>query len=306
MHDVVVVGGSYAGMAAALQLARARKDVVIVDAGKRRNRFATHSHGFLGNDGAEGAAIAANAKRQLLAYPTVTWIEGAVRAARGASGSFVVTLEDDRRLETARIVLALGVVDELPPIDGIAERWGRSVFHCPYCHGYELDGGPIGVIANSSLSVHHAAMLPDWGETTYFTRGFTPTPDEQALLEQRGVAIEPSAVVAVEGPDHAPAVRLADGRVRSFRGLFVASKIVVASRFVAELGCAFEDGPAGAFVKTDPMTKQTTVPGVFACGDMAIAAGSVSLAVGDGVRAGMAAHRSLIFPATPTPPHPTK
>lgn len=303
MHDVVVIGGSYAGMAAALQLARARRDVVVVDAGKRRNRFATHSHGFLGNDGSEGAAIAANAKRQLLAYPTVTWLDGAVRSARGTSGSFVVTLEDDRSLETQRIVLALGVVDELPPIAGMAERWGRSVFHCPYCHGYELEGGAIGVVATSPLSVHHAAMLPDWGKTTYFTRGFTPTPDERALLAQRGVEIEPAAVVAIEGPDDAPAVRLEDGTVRAFRGLFVASKIVVASRFVAELGCAFEDGPAGAFVKTDPMTKQTTVPGVFACGDIAIAAGSVSLAVGDGARAGMGTHRSLIFPAAP---HPTK
>ena len=122
MHDVVVVGGSYAGMAAALQLARARRDVVVVDAGKRRNRFATHSHGFLGNDGSKGAAIAANAKRQLLAYPTVTWIEGAVRSARGASGSFVVTLEDDRSVEAKRVVLALGVVDELPPIKGLTER----------------------------------------------------------------------------------------------------------------------------------------------------------------------------------------
>jgi thioredoxin reductase len=299
MFDAIVVGGSYAGVAAALQLARARRKVLVVDAGTRRNRFATHSHGFLGHDGAEGAAIATNARKQLLAYPTVTWLVSLVRSAHGSVDRFVVEVDAERRFEGKRIVLALGVVDELPPIDGIADRWGRSVFHCPYCHGYELGGGAIGVLATMPFSVHQALMLPDWGKTTYFTRGaFEPTPEELASLERRGVVIEREPVVAIEGSESEPTVRLEGGRRLSFRGLFIASKTRVASSVVAELGCAFEDGPVGAFVKTDAM-KETTVPGIFACGDMAIAAGSVALAVGDGVRAGISAHRSLVFPPNP-------
>jgi thioredoxin reductase len=295
MFDTIVIGGSYAGLAAALQLARARRQVLVVDAGKRRNRFAVHSHGFLGHDGAEGAAIAANAREQLLAYPTVTWLDGTVRSARGSLDRFVVEVDAERQWEGRRIVLALGVVDELPAIDGIADRWGRSVFHCPYCHGYELGGGAIGVVATMPFSVHQALMLPDWGKTTYFTRGvFEPTPEELEMLERCGVGIERAPVVAIEGSDSEPTVRLEGGRTSSFRGLFIASKTRVATPIVAELGCAFEDGPVGAFVTTNAM-KETTVPGVFACGDMAIAAGSVALAVGDGVRAGISAHRSLIF-----------
>jgi thioredoxin reductase len=295
MFDVVVVGGSYAGIGAALQLARARRKVLVVDAGMRRNRYATHSHGFLGHDGDEGAAIATNARAQLLAYSTVTWVDGRARSARGALDGFVVDVDGDRRLEARRLVLAVGVADELPSIDGLAERWGRSVFHCPYCHGYELDQGAIGALATMPASLHQALMLPDWGKTTYFTRGFEPTAEERVSLEQRGVAIEREPVVAVEGGDTEPTVRLESGRRLSFRGLFVASKTRPASPIAAELGCALEESPLGPFVKTDAM-KETSIPGVFACGDVAIAAGSVSLAVGDGVRAGISAHRSLIFP----------
>ncbi|MBX3188560.1 MAG: NAD(P)/FAD-dependent oxidoreductase [Labilithrix sp.] len=295
MLDAVIVGGSYAGISAALQLARARRAVAVIDAGLRRNRFATHSHGFLGHDGHEGRAIAENARAQLLAYPTVTWIEGTARAARGAADAFVVELDGARNLEAKRMILAYGVSDELPSIDGVAERWGRSVFHCPYCHGYELDGGAIGVLATMPAAAHVAQMLPDWGKTTYFTRGlFEPTAEESAALERRGVVIEREAVAAVEGDDAAPSVRLASGRALGFRGLFVGPRTRPSTPIAAELGCALEESPFGFYVKTDEM-KATTVPGVFACGDVALPAGSVALAVGDGVRAGISAHRSLVF-----------
>jgi len=296
MFDAIIIGGSYAGLSAALQLARARRSVLVVDAGQRRNRFAMHSHGFLGHDGHEGAAIAANAREQLLAYPTVKWVDGSARAAHGSIDRFVVEIDAERRFEGQRIVLALGVADELPAIEGVAERWGRSIFHCPYCHGYELEGGAIGVLATMPFSVHQGLMLPDWGKTTYFTRGnFEPTEEERAALKRRGVVTEREPVIAIEGSDAEPTVRLESGRRLPFRGLFLASKTRVASPIAAELGCAIEDGPVGPFVTTDVM-KETTVPGVFACGDMAIAAGSVAIAVGDGVRAGISAHRSLIFP----------
>ena len=291
MHDVIVVGGSYAGLAAALQLVRARRRVLVIDAGVRRNRNAAHSHGFLGQDGRDPAEIAANARAEVLAYPTASLLETRAESAARTDDGFVITATSGERHEAKRLILALGVVDELPDLPGVAERWGRSIFHCPYCHGYELGGGRIGVLATSPLSIHQAMMLPDWGEVTYFTRGFAPTAEERAALDRRKVTVEPAAVTRIE--DQAT-VRLADDRTLSFAGLFLASRTRVAGRIAEDLGLAFEESPIGTFIRTDD-TKETSVRDVFACGDAALAAGSVSFAVGDGARAGIGAHRSLIF-----------
>lgn len=295
MDDVIVVGGSYAGISAALQIARARRRVLVIDAGVRRNRFAASSHGFLGQDGRAPAEIAAAGRAELLAYPTVTWLEGAATQAESTAEGFTVSLASGERYEGRRLVLAVGVADELPDIPGVAERWGSHIFHCPYCHGYELGKGRIGVLATSPLSVHSALMLPDWGETTYFTRAlFEPSEAELASLERRGVKIERAPVTAVEGAAHEVSVRLEGGHSLSFAGLFVLPKTRVSSPLAAQLGCAFENGPIGPYVQTDA-TKETTVRGVFACGDMATPAGAVAIAVGDGVRAGASAHQSLVF-----------
>jgi thioredoxin reductase len=290
--DVIIIGGSYAGIAAALQLARARRRVLVIDAGIRRNRHASHSHGFVGQDGVDPAAIAAKGRSEVLAYPTAKWIETRAESVARSERGFAVTVANGERFEAERLVLALGIVDQLPDIPGVTERWGRSVFHCPYCHGYELDQGKLGVIATSAQSVHQATMLPDWGPTTYFTRGFEPTPEERAQLDRRGVSIEPAAVTAIE--DEAT-VRLADGRALSFAGLFLGPKASIAGHLHTDLGLEMEDGMFGPIIKTDPMTKQTSVPGVFACGDAALLAGTVTFSVADGARAGFGTHRSLIF-----------
>jgi len=290
--DVIVVGGSYAGMAAALQLARARRRVLVIDAGQRRNRFAAHAHGFLTQDGTDPAAIAATARRQLRAYPNLTWLEGKAARAEAFTDGFRLAMEDGACHEGRRLVLAPGVTDTLPDVAGLQERWGRAVFHCPYCHGYELDGGPIGVLAAGSLSLHQALLLPEWGPTTFFLNGtFEPDDEQLAQLDARGVAVERSKVLRVSGDAD---MELADGRVVRLAGLFVVSRTEPAGPLAAALGCEMEEGPLGNFLHTRP-TKETNVPGVFACGDAARAAGSVSLAVGDGAMAGAATHQSLVF-----------
>jgi thioredoxin reductase len=290
MHEVIVIGGSYAGLAATLQLARGRRRVLLIDAGVRRNRDASHSHGFLTRDGETPSAIADKGRSEVLAYPTVSLVESTAEAVARTERGFAVMLANGERHEAERLILALGVIDELPDIPGVAERWGRSIYHCPYCHGYELDGGPIGVIATHPMSAHQATMLSDWGPTTYFTRGFDPTAEERAAIERRGTKIEPAAVAAIE--DRA-AVRLADGRALPFAGLFLMPRTRVAGDLVAQLGLEMEEGPAGRFIKTD-MMKATSVKGVFACGDAALAMGSVTFSVADGARAGFGAHASLI------------
>lgn len=292
MFDVVVVGGSYAGQSASLQLARARRKVLVVDGGKRRNRFAHESHGFLTQDGTDPAEIAARAREQLLKYPNVEWREGIAENAWGSADAFTLNVNGER-VDTRRVVLAMGVADELPPVPGLAERWGQSVFHCPYCHGYELNQGRVGVLGVTPVSLHHALMLPDWGPTTFFlNNAFEPDAGQLAQLRARDVTLERTPVTRISG-DRAD-MELADGRVIALDGLFTATRTHVSSPVAVELGCAFEDGPMGTFIQTDAM-KATSVPGVFACGDAARAAGTVAWAVGDGAMAGAATHRTLMF-----------
>ncbi|EFI50230.1 HI0933 family protein [Afipia sp. 1NLS2] len=292
-YDVIVIGGSYAGMAAALQLLRARRSVLVIDAGRRRNRFAAHSHGFLGQDGVNPAEIARVARKQLQAYPTLTWIEGVAEATAGEKDSFTVRIADGVRHEGRRLLFAVGVSDALPPVEGLAERWGRSVFHCPYCHGYELDRGPIGVIATGPMSVHQAQLIPEWGQVTFLTNGAV-TLDEamRADLVARGVAIEESSIQRLDGEAN---VLLADGRRLSFAGLFTASRNAPSTPVASTLGCELVDTPFGSQISTSDM-KETSVPGAFACGDAARVPHSVSLAVADGAWAGATIHRSLVFP----------
>ncbi len=293
MYDVIIVGGSYAGMAAALQLARARRTVCVIDAGQRRNRFASASHGLLGQDGAAPSEIAGNAKAQLLRYPTVTWHDGTAIRAEKDEDSFTVHMEQEEAIVARRLVLATGVTDELPAIPGLSERWGQSVFHCPYCHGYELDRGPLGVLATGDASLHQALLIPEWGPTTFFTNGvFTPTDDQRKQLYARGVTLEQERVMAITG--ERATVQLQDGRSVALAGLFLASKICAASPLAAQLGCAFADSPLGPYIQTDE-AQETSVTGVFACGDAARAAGNVTFAIAGGAMAGISAHRSLIF-----------
>ena len=295
MFDAVIIGGSYAGMAAGLQLARARRQVLVVDAGEPRNRFAAHSHGFLSQDGTPPEEIAADARGQLMEYPTVEWRSGRVASISGEAEGFTVGLADGGTFQARRTILAAGVTDELPDIPGLAEQWGTRVFHCPYCHGYELGQTAIGVLASSEMAMHQALMLPDWGTTTLFLNAaFEPTADQLAQLDARGTRIERGLVSRLQaGRGEGVEVVLSDGRQVPLAGVFVAPRLRL-SPLVAETGFALEETPLGNVIKTDAM-QATSIPGIFACGDIARAAGSVTFAVADGAMAGLSAHRSLMF-----------
>jgi thioredoxin reductase len=297
MHDVIIIGGSYAGMAAALQLGRARRSVLVLDGGHRRNRFASHAHGFLGHDGQSPEAIAVKGRTEVLAYPTVEWRDAVVRQTAADAGEFIVRTED-QEYRSKRLILATGVGDELPSIPGLRERWGQTVFHCPYCHGYELNKPPLGVLGTNPLSVHHAVLVSEWAaanQMTLFLNGaFEPDTDQLADLQARGISVERERVIRAGGDAPSIDLTLQDGRTTRLEGLFVVPQTVLENPFAKQLGCALEDGPVGQYYKTD-LTKETTVPGVFACGDAALAMGSVSFAVADGAMAGVATHRSLVF-----------
>lgn len=292
-YDAMVIGGGYAGMAAALQLVRARRSVLVVDGGQRRNRFASHSHGFLGQDGVDPARIAGDARAQLMAYPTLDWVEDTAAAIEGERDGFTLIAGAGRRFEGRRILLALGVADLLPEVEGLRDRWGQGVFHCPYCHGYELGQGAVGVVATGPLSLHQAELLTEWGAVTFLLNGaFDPEPAIRRNLEAMGVTIEETPIRRIEA---AADTRLADGRLLRFAGLFTASRVEPASDIAERSGCLLEETPMGRMIRTNA-AKQTTVPGIYAGGDVAGAPHSVSLAVADGAMTGIHLHRSLIWP----------
>jgi thioredoxin reductase len=295
-YDLIVVGGSFAGLSAATQLARARRRVLVIDGGQPRNRFAAHSHGFLGQDGRTPAAILGDARKQLLAYPTATIVDAYAAKAEAAGDGFAVALEDGKTFEGARLLLATGVRDTLPDIPGLQEQWGKTVLHCPYCHGYEAAGGPLGVLAVGAVSMHQALLIPDWGDVTLFTNAvFEPDAEQMRSLEARGVKLEPARVAACEadGGDGL-VVGLHDGRHARVKALFTAPLTSMASPLAEQLGCAFAEGGLGPIIKVDEL-QQTSVPGVYAAGDATRSMTNIAFAVADGAFAGVSAHRSLIF-----------
>ena len=307
--DVIVVGGSFAGLSAAMQLARARRRVCVVDAGQPRNRFAAASHGFFGQDGEPPLAMIEQARRKLAAYPTVTLRQGTVLSAKPqhSAGSpengFVVVLDDGATMEAHKLVLAFGVQDGLPEIAGLRERWGASVLHCPYCHGYEFAGQRLGVLYHSAGSAMHAQLITDWGPTTLFLNGdATLKAAERERLQALGIAIEPAPIAALEGPGQAlQGVRLqATGNgevgVVPLDALYVAATTRPASPLAEQLGCALDEGPMGPYLRTDA-NKMTTVPGVYAAGDLTLIRHNATLASAEGVLAGVGAHQALVFGA---------
>jgi len=291
--DAIVVGGSFAGLSAALILARARRAVAVIDSGLPRNRFAAHSHGVLGQDGIAGAELLRNAKAQLLDYPSVRWISDTVTGAQATVDGFAVATDSGETWATRKLLLATGIADRLPALPGLAERWGHGVVHCPYCHGYEIGGGAIGLLGGHEKSVTMAALLADWGQVTLFAHGMTLQDEELARLQRRNVRIETSAVVALEG--EAPALSaalLADGRRVDLRALFVTAQQHMGTPLVEQLGCDLEQSPLGVLIKVDA-GKQTSVPGIYAAGDATVV-GNISLASAEGVRAGVSLHHALV------------
>jgi thioredoxin reductase len=297
-EDAIIIGGGFAGLSAAMQLARARRRVTVLDTGQPRNRFASHSHGFLAQDGRPGSDILADARRQLLAYETVTFHDARAERLDGQRDAFSVVAGDGRRFDARRVLLATGFEDRLPAVPGLAERWGKTVLHCPYCHGYEVGGGPVGVLARTADAARFAAVVADWGNVTLFTND-VPEPDDGALavLAERNVKLRPGRVTAVaDGPDGMLSVETGPGIPTLVKALFVMPEARVRSAIPADRGLKLKEIPIGNILHTDD-TGQTSLPGLYAAGDIALGAANISLASANGVKTGVFLHHSLIWPA---------
>jgi thioredoxin reductase len=293
-HDVMVVGGSFAGLSATTYLARARRTVCVVDSGRPRNRFATAAHGVLGFDGTPPLDILERARKQVTAYGSVRWRQREAVSVQREDDHFVVTLDDGEEHVARKVVLAFGLHDVLPEIPGLKERWGHSVLHCPYCHGYEFRDRSLGVLYRAPMSVHQARLIAEWGPVTLYLNGAHLDPTSVAELAKHDVHVVSGRVHALEGDGASLAhAVLEDGSRHVLEALYVAPQSCLASPIAEQLGVALDDTPLGPVIRTDG-DKQTSVPGVYAAGDIARTPHSVSWAVADGVTAGTAVHRALI------------
>lgn len=310
-YDAVVVGGGAAGLNGALMLARARRSVVVIDAGAPRNAPADGVHGLLAREGMPPSELVERGRAEVRGYGGHV-VTGEVAAltpdeigdgtgARAGEG-FTVVLADGRSLHARRVLVATGLVDELPDVAGVRERWGRDVLHCPYCHGWEVRDQAIGVLGSGPMSVHQALMFRQWsGDVTYFAHTMPPPTEEQAeQLAARGVRVVEGEVAALEiTADRVSGVRLRDGTVIDREAVAVAGRMVARTGFLASLGLRAEEHPAGVgeFVPSDAANR-TDVPGVWVAGNVTDLTAQVGAAAASGAGAGAQINADLIAEET--------
>lgn len=293
--DVAIVGGGPAGLSAGLVLARARRRVLVVDAGEPRNAPAAHVRGFLSRDGDDPAEVLRIGRDEVGGYG------GAIRAGRVTSAArehdeLRLELADGGRLAARRLLVATSLIDQLPDIPGLAERWGTDVLHCPYCHGREVADRPLGVIAAAGpLAVHQALLLRQWSpDVVLFAHTAELTGEQRTQLAARDIHVvegEVAAVVVTDG--RLTGVALADGRVVARAAVFAIEGMRPADDLLVGLGAETDESLFGPLVRTDP-TGRTTVPGVWAAGNVVDPQAQVVSAASQGSRAAIALNADLV------------
>jgi thioredoxin reductase len=296
-YDVVVVGGGAAGLSGALTLGRARRSVLVVDAGEPRNSPASGVHGFLTRDGTNPAVLL-EAGREEVRHYGVELLDRRVASAERVEDGFVVTLDDGNSVGARRLLVATGLVDELPEVPGVRERWGRDVLHCPYCHGWEVRDQPIGVLASGPRAAHQALLFRQWSADValFLHTAPLPTDEEAEKLAARGIAVVEGEVASLEiVEDRLAGVRMGGGEVVARRAVAVMPRFVARTEMLAGLGLETTVHPLGVgeHVEADA-TGLTAVPGVWVAGNVADLMAHVVGAAEAGVRAGAAINADLI------------
>lgn len=290
--DVVVVGGGAAGLSGALVLGRARRRVAVVDSGEPRNAAAAHMQGFLSRDGMPPSELVAAGRTEVARYGVEVIDERVDRVVPAAGGGFAVRLAAGRNLTARRLLVAAGMVDEVPEIDGIRERWGKDLLHCPYCHGWEVRDQPLGVLASASSSVPYAQLVRQWSDDVlFFAHTYDPTTEERAELAARGIRVVEGAVARlVVGAGRLTGVQLADGRVIARSAVFVRPvNHPRADALLAGLGSRFTDE---GFVIAD--ASGMVAPGVWVAGNVVDPRAQVITAAGQGSAVAIAINADLV------------
>lgn len=296
MDDVIIIGGSFAGLAAALQLGRARRKGVVLDTGLPRNRFAGHSHGLLGHDHKPPPDILAEARHQLERYPSIRLIKARAEGVSGKIDDFAVATEDGETLRARRLILSYGIADQMPDVPGFAESWGKAIVPCPYCDGFEVAGQHWGLVWSGPQSHNQVRLFHDWTDTlTVFADGHDLPPDTRADLARRSIPVVDGRItdIARHG-DHNATIKLDIGPDVGVDILFAHPRNKPSAGLHEQLGLVTVDTPLGVVIKTDER-RETSVPGIYAAGDLANPGmPSVTTAVSQGALAGISAQQSML------------
>jgi thioredoxin reductase len=291
-YDVAVIGGGAAGLSAALVLARTGRAVVVVDAGSPRNAPAAHMHGYLSRDGLPPRDLLAVGRQEVSGYGGELVDASVTSLGSDDDGGFHVGLAGGQQLSVRRLLVTTGLYDELPDVPGLRERWARDVLHCPYCHGHEVGDQPLGVLGGPPGAVRYAQTVRQWtDDLVYFTPPGLLTEVERTELVARAIGVVEGAVAGlVVDDDHLTGVRMDGGRVVPRAALFVPPRFVPHDDLLTALGCRTDEQ---GWVVTDP-TGLTSVPGVWAAGNVVDARAQVITAAGAGSAAAIALHADLV------------
>jgi thioredoxin reductase len=291
--DVIIVGGSYSGLAAAMTLGRALKNILVIDSGKPCNRQTPHSHNFLTQDGNTPKEISTLGRQQVEKYQTVKFLNAVATSGTKTENGFSISTDIGDSFTAAKLVFATGVHDIMPDIKGVAECWGISVIHCPYCHGYEVRGENTGILGNGEYGFEFSQLISNWTkDLTLFTNGKSILTNEQtSRIKKHNISIVEKEIDRLEHNDgQLKQIVFKDGSSATPKALYTRVPFEQHCSIPQSLGCELtEDG----YIKVDPMQK-TTVDGVYACGDNVTRMRTVANAVAMGTTAGAVLNREMV------------
>ncbi len=296
MDDVIIIGGSFAGLAAALQLGRARRKVTVLDTGLPRNRFAGRSHGMLGHDHKPPLDILAEARQQLARYPAIKLVNARADSISGTIDNFSVLTGDGESLGARRLILSYGIVDQMPAIPGFAESWGTSIVPCPYCDGFEVADQHWGLVWSGPQSMNQVRLFHDWTDRlTVFADGHDIRPDIRVDLERRNTPVVDGRITEVaRHGGHNATVKLDTVPDVAVDILFAHPRNKPSASLHEALGLATVDTPLGIVLKVDER-RETSMPGIYAAGDLTNPViPSVTTASWQGAMAGIFAQQSML------------
>jgi len=293
-YDVIIIGGSYSGLAAGMALGRALKNILIIDSGQPCNQQTPYSHNFLTQDGKTPGEITFLARQQVEAYRTITFFNGlAIRGMKTKDG-FEIQVESGEAFTARKLIFATGIKDMLPRIKGYAECWGISVLHCPYCHGYEVRNEPTGILGNGEYGFEFSALISNWTKAlTLFTNGVsTLTNAQREKLKSHDIKIMETEIETLDHTNGSlKKIVFKDGTTSSLSALYTRNPFEHHCTIPETLGCEMTDE---GYLKTDSL-QRTTVQGIYACGDNTNRIRTVAYAIATGTTAGMMINKEMIL-----------